>query len=107
MCKIAPLKKVVAGFRNALQVQLQFKKSSLIELSIKGTVKEKGQDIINKIVEQYNLDAVEDKNLVGKNTNKFIIDRLAVIEKDLSAVDKGIEEFKTTNKLTDITSEAG
>lgn len=105
--KISPIKKVVEGLRKALQVQLLFKKSSLLELSIKGPVKLKGQDILNKLVTQYNKDAIEDKNLIGNNTDAFINERLAVIEKDLSNVDKGVEDFKTINKLTDITSEAG
>ena len=106
LLEITPLKKVVEGLREKLQVELLFKKSSLITLSLKGTIKLKSEDILNDLVEQYNKDAVEDKSLIGTNTDTFINERLAVIEKDLSNVDKGVEQFKTTNKLTDIPSEA-
>ncbi|SNR36925.1 GumC family protein [Lutibacter flavus] len=106
LIKIAPLKSVVESLRKKLAVELLFKKSSLIALSLKGTIKLKSEDILNGLVEQYNKDAVEDKSLIGTNTDAFINERLAVIEKDLSNVDKGVEQFKTTNKLTDIPSEA-
>ena len=104
--KILPLKAVVEGLRNNVEIELLFKKSSLIELSLKAPIKLKAEDILNKLVQQYNKDAVEDKSLIGNNTNTFINQRLAVIEKDLSNVDRGVEEFKTANKLMDISSEA-
>jgi tyrosine-protein kinase Etk/Wzc len=104
--QISPLKSVAGGLRNNLQVELLYQNSSLIELSLQSTIKLKAQEILNDLVRQYNKDAVEDKSLIGNNTNTFINERLAVIEKDLSGVDKGVEEFKTSNNLTDISSEA-
>jgi tyrosine-protein kinase Etk/Wzc len=104
--QISPLKSVAGGLRKNLQVELLYQNSSLIELSLKSTIKLKAQEILNDLVLRYNKDAVEDKSMVGNNTNTFINERLAVIEKDLSGVDKGVEEFKTSNNLTDITSEA-
>ncbi len=104
--KISPLKTVVESLRNNVEIELLFKKSSLIELSLKAPIKLKAEDILNNLVQQYNKDAVEDKSLIGNNTNAFINERLTVIEKDLRNVDKGVEEFKTSNKLTDISSEA-
>jgi tyrosine-protein kinase Etk/Wzc len=104
--QIAPLKSVAGGLRNNLQVALLYQNSSLIELSLKLPIKLKAQEILNDLVRQYNKDAVEDKSMVGNNTNIFINERLAVIEKDLSNIDRGVEEFKTSNNLTDISSEA-
>ncbi len=105
--RIQPIKAVAGALRENIQVELLYKKSSLIELSLKNTVKLKAIDILSHLVQQYNKEAVADKNLIGNNTEAFINERLAVIEQDLSAVDKGVETFKTSNKLTDISSEAG
>ncbi len=58
------------------------------------------------MVKHYNKDAVNYKNLIAKNTNKFINQRLTIITKDLSNVDKGVEELKTKYNLTDIAAEA-
>ena len=103
---VAPLKNIVEGLRSALEVGLMFKKSSLLEISLIGQNKEKITAILNVLVQQYNKDAVADKNLIGNNTRTFIDERLAVIEKDLSAVDKGVEDFKSNNRLTGIPAEA-
>jgi len=54
----------------------------------------------------YNKDAIADKNLVSKNTAQFITERLTIITKELSSIEKNIETFKTKNKLTDITSDS-
>ncbi len=103
---ISPLKRVVDNYANKIEIELLYKKSSLIALSLKDEIKIKAQVLLNTLVRQYNNDAVEDKSLMSNNTNDFINQRLIIIENDLSKVDKGVEEFKTTNKLTNITSEA-
>ena len=100
------MKNIVQGLRSAISVDVLYKKSTLIELKLQTTIRAKGQDILNTLVENYNKNGVEDKNLIGNNTALFINERLSVIESDLLGVDKGVENFKTTNKLTDITSEA-
>ena len=45
--------------------------------------------------------------MISENTDQFINDRIKDISVDLTRVDKGVEDFKTKNKLTDITTEAG
>ena len=104
--QLSNLKNVVSGLRSAITVDVLYKKSTLIELKLQTKIKSKGQDILNTLVAHYNANGVEDKNLIGNNTALFINERLAVVEGDLLGVDKGVETFKTTNKLTDITSEA-
>ncbi|NOR28456.1 MAG: polysaccharide biosynthesis tyrosine autokinase [Lutibacter sp.] len=103
---IKPLKAIANSYRSSLKMDLLYEKASLIELSLKTKVKLKGQIILDNLVNLYNKNAVEDKSLIANNTNDFINRRLEVIEKDLSSVDKGVEDFKITNKLTNIASEA-
>tara|TARA_R110002050_G_scaffold289710_1_gene442576 strand:+ start:31610 stop:33970 length:2361 start_codon:yes stop_codon:yes gene_type:complete len=104
--KILPLKEVAEQLSEDLKVELKYKNAGLIELSINTNVKQKGMDLLDELVRQYNNDAVEDKSVIGKNTNTFINERMRVIEEDLLSADTGVEKFKTSNKLTDITSEA-
>lgn len=104
--KITPLKSVMDNYPNKINIQPVNKNSSVIKLSLKDPVKAKAEVILNDLVKQYNDDAVKDKSLVAKNTNEFINKRLEIITKDLANVDKGVEDFKTKNKITDVTSEA-
>ncbi|WP_372745415.1 GumC family protein [Lutibacter sp.] len=103
---ITPIKKVVDNLKSAIQVQPVNKNASVLQLSLKSELKTKAQAILDNLVYQYNKDAVEDKSMIAKNTNVFINKRLDIISEDLSDVDKGVEKFKTSNNLTDITSEA-
>ncbi|UMB60804.1 polysaccharide biosynthesis tyrosine autokinase [Lutibacter sp. A80] len=104
---IAPLENVVDSYRGRVNIAANDKKSSLVNLTMQDGINKKAREIIDYLVEQYNKAAIEDKSAVAKNTDVFINDRLEVISKDLSLVDKGVEEFKTDNKLTDITTESG
>lgn len=80
--------------------------TSVLTLSIVDPVREIGVDFLNKLIEKYNDDAINDKNLVAKNTENFINKRLKAITVELDTVEGNIEKFKKVNKVTDIVSEA-
>jgi len=103
---IIPLKTVVNNYLKNVIIQPVNKKASVIKLSLTDVVKLKAKAILDNLVVQYNADAVEDKSLVAKNTNRFINERLAIITKELATIEDGAEKFKTKNKLTDITTQS-
>ena len=104
--KITPLKNVVGSYLNRIHISEVNKKASVIKITLTDPVKLKAEAVVNNLVKQYNKDAVEDKSVVGKNTNLFINERLKIINEDLLRVEVGAEDFKKKNNLTDITSEA-
>jgi len=105
--QIVPFENVVNKYRNALQIQPVSKQSSVLRLSLTDPVKSKAIEILDNLVAQYNNDAVEDKNLMAKNTNEFINQRIVIVNEELSSVEKGAEQFKSVNQLTDLATEAG
>lgn len=106
LVKFNPVESVVQKYRGAVQVNLTDKNSSLLELSLQDPVKTKAQDILDQLVLEYNREAIEDKNLVARNTASFIDERLAIINEELDSVEVGKEEFKESNQLTDIEAES-
>ena len=104
--KIKPARAVSKQLNDDLGVELKYMNTNIIELSLKTRIKENGEDLLNEIVRQYNEKAFEDKSLIIKNTDTFINERLQYIKEDLFNADSSVQRFKTTNKLTDITSEA-
>lgn len=76
--------------------------ADVINLSIRDTSVERADAILNTVVEVYNERWIEDKNKVAVATSKFISERLAVIEKELGAVDKSIAEQKSDMGLPNI-----
>ncbi|WP_298528386.1 tyrosine-protein kinase family protein [uncultured Christiangramia sp.] len=104
--KFSNMELVVSNYRSKLQVNLTDKNSSLIELGLDDSVPEKAQDILDQLIFEYNQEAIQDKNLVARNTATFIDERLQIINEELDSVETGKENFKEANRLTDIEAES-
>jgi len=104
--RFSNLESVVANYRSKLQINLTDKNSSLIELGLDDSVKAKAQEILDQLIFEYNQEAIEDKNLVARNTATFIDERLQIINEELDSVETGKEQFKEANRLTDIEAES-
>ncbi|GAK77240.1 tyrosine-protein kinase Wzc [Nonlabens ulvanivorans] len=99
---IRPNELVVQDYHSRLNVNTSGKRGSVVNLSITDVVGERAEDVLNQLIEEYNKDAINDKNIVALNTAEFIEERLNDITKDLDSVETGIESFKTNKGLTDI-----
>src|SRR5690606_7002799 len=64
------------------------------------------RNIINRLVQAYNNDAISDKNAESKKTKDFIDERVRIIASELGEVESQKEQFKVANKITDIPTEA-
>ena len=102
----SPTDKTVRTFQKMTKIDLVNKDATVLELSINYPNIEKGRKIINKLVESYNNDAINDKNAESKKTKDFIDERIGIIAKELGEVESQKEQFKVTNKITDISTEA-
>lgn len=81
------------------------KESNVIIISMSSDMPARAKDIINKVVELYNMDAVVDKNIMATNTANFINERLQIVESELGEVETAVESYMKENGLTDITKE--
>ncbi|MBA4277240.1 polysaccharide biosynthesis tyrosine autokinase [Flavobacterium sp.] len=103
---VNPLEKVVAGYLARLKVNPVSKTSSVVEISITDAVTKRAEDFLDNLIQIYNDDAAADKSYISENTSKFVAERLLLITQELDGVEKDVERFKTSNKLTDIETEA-
>ncbi len=105
--EFSKVSKIANKYRKKLDIEPESKNSSLLVIKLEDEVRMKGKDFLNTLVLQYNKNAIAYKTLITENTDKFINDRINDISIDLENIDKGVEDFKTENKLTDIEYEAG
>jgi capsular exopolysaccharide synthesis family protein len=105
--EILPIEGLAVSYRSRLKVLTLGKNTSVIELNFVDPIHFKAKDFLNALVKNYNKDGIEDKNFIAENTSKFIEERLRLIYGELEGVEKDAESFKKTNRVTDITSEAG
>ena len=99
---VLPVEACVNKCLSKLKIEQSGNASAILKLFLQNQSKEKAINILNMLVRKYNEDAIEDKNLVSKNTCDFINDRVKYISKELGDVEEEAKKFKEKNKLVDI-----
>ena len=92
--------------KKALSIYVVNKDASVINIVLKEKTPEKGEDIINSLVEIYGLKSFLKKNTLALNNVKFIDNRLNTLSKELSEVEMNVAQFKTENELASVEFDA-
>lgn len=106
LINVSSLESKTNDYQELLNASLVNKDVTVIKLSMNYPNVDKAKKIINHLVEVYNADAVKDKNQESEKTAKFIEERIANVGNDLANVENRKEQFKKTNQITDIPTEA-
>lgn len=97
---------VVDVYQKKVKVALRKKESNLIDLTTVSDMPGRDEALLAKMIELYNLNTVVDKNVMATNTAAFIDERLAIITEELSDAEDAVADYKSQNKLTDLSEEA-
>lgn len=97
---------VASGYRGSLSIEPTSKSTTIAQISLQSTNRQRGADFINKLVEIYNRDANDDKNEVATKTAEFIDERIKIINGELGTTEQELETFKRDAGLTDLKSDA-
>ncbi|MCF8273434.1 MAG: polysaccharide biosynthesis tyrosine autokinase [Flavobacteriaceae bacterium] len=95
------------SLRDRIDVYQYGKSSKIVSINLVDPLPAKAIDIIKALIVEYDRYSSYIKNIRSKNTASFIDSRIDLIASDLVSVDDSIVRFKTSNKITDVTSEAG
>lgn len=80
---------------------------SVVSVSIVDNLPSRAKTIVDELINQYNEDAISDKQLIGEKTTDFIEERLSKVTDDLKMIDRDVEMFKKDNKVIDLEVEGG
>ena len=83
------------------------KNGDLVNLTFKAQNIQKGKDFLQKLINTYNQDAIDQINKSAQLTAVFIDSRLDLLTDSLTDVEQKLQIYKQTNELTDIEVEAG
>ena len=97
---------VVAMYRSMIRIAQHKKESNIISLSITSALPERDKALLSQLIEQYNLNAIVDKNMIATNTASFIEERLAIITNELSDAEEALADYKEKNKIADLEEQA-
>ena len=73
-----------------------------IDLSVTSPVAQKGEDILNHLINVYVKSNIDENNRIADSTISFIDSRLAIVQNELGNVESSIASFKRENSLADI-----
>jgi tyrosine-protein kinase Etk/Wzc len=90
----------------SLKIVPVVKDANTITISLNDAVPQRGIDILNDLIETYNINNVNNKNTIARNTIKFIDNRLKYLVADLSGTEEDVESYKQQNRVTDINMDA-
>jgi tyrosine-protein kinase Etk/Wzc len=103
--QFSDLNKMAASYSaGLLKVNPVIKESNTINLSLEDAVPARGVDILTNIINTYNIENVQKKNIMAVNTIIFIDKRLRSLEQDLSSTEGEIENYKQQNFAIDATA---
>jgi len=81
-------------------------KASILELSVSDVLPQRGEDILNALIDVYLQANIDDRNKTQDATVEFIDERLKGVTSELTGIEKNIEQFKSSRKLTDLSEQA-
>jgi len=87
---------------NSLEVIPPEKLSTVISLYFNDENPMRGEDILNTLIETYNLKAIEDKNVLAVNTMKFIEGRIMNVETELDQLEAEIQQYRSSMGVVDL-----
>ncbi|TLV03709.1 GumC family protein [Dyadobacter luticola] len=91
-------------YQNKIRADLSNKFSTTVVLGLEDTDPNRGKDILNRLIYNYSLAGAQEKNRKAKSTIDFINTRLDSLSRELGKAEKGIETFKSSKGLTDISA---
>ena len=95
---------LAGAYSGAITVEVANKMASVLKVSLLDPVPQKGKDIINKLIEVYNKEAVFVKNQIAANTIKFIDEQLETITAELYEIEARAENYKQENQITNVSA---
>jgi capsular exopolysaccharide synthesis family protein len=96
----------VNDYQENLKVDLLDKDGTIITLSVDFQNRDKAKDFLNALVRQYNIYAINDKNIESRKTKDFIDKRIVLISRELGDVETKKEDYKSDNNIVDLPMEA-
>lgn len=109
-------KKIIVRFRSPRSLVDEFssnltiapikKESNALLVSIVDALPERGKAVVSKLLDDYNKEALEDKNLAATSTINFLDNRLGSLTSELSGVESRVEKYKSQNEVADVSAQA-
>jgi tyrosine-protein kinase Etk/Wzc len=90
-------KVVTTNLTKGLSVNAANKLSSVVTITLRDEIPQRGEDIVNELINVYNHASINDKNQLATNTLTFVEKRLQHVKTELDSAEIRIQNYKTQN----------
>ena len=94
------------GLAGTVKVASTNKQSTVITLTIRDNIPQRGERIINEVIRTYLNASVEAKNSQAKKTRDFVNDRLNEVKGELGTIEGNIQSFKDGQSAVDLSEQS-
>lgn len=102
--KFKSIDELIGDFSSRLSIEFVMKGASVISVNMTGHVYERDIDFLNTLCEEFLKDNLSRKNDVASKTIDFIDSQLMSIADSLSIAENNLREFRSKNKMLDLSS---
>ena len=102
---VQTLYNTVSELQNSLNIEPISKQSSILDITYKDPLPERGLDILVNLLSLYNSSSVEYKSRISENTLKFLNERLDIVSGELNGIEKKLQNYKTSNDIVDLSAQ--
>lgn len=88
-----------------LNIHAADKLSTVVNLTLKDDVPQRGEDILNHLIQSYNQEAVSHRNILANNTLAFVENRMVSVEKELEDLELEIQKYRSNKGVIDLSEQ--
>ncbi len=99
---ITNLRRTTESFVKDLNLAFAEKASSIVKIDYSTALPAQGVDLINTMIEFYNRQIIEEKNLSAVQTEAFILQRLVMINDELRNVEQRLQEYRQAHNISSL-----
>jgi len=99
---ILPIGWVVNKLKAALRIDPISKQSSILDVFYSDQVPARGVTILNSLIRVYGSSTIDYKSRIFENSQQFLEKRLSLVADELNGVEKNLQNFKSSEGITDL-----
>ncbi|MCG2459681.1 AAA family ATPase [Flavobacteriaceae bacterium F89] len=96
---------ITQGLLKSLEITPPEKLSTVVNLSFKDAVPERGEEILEKLIETYRQKGIEAKNVLAAHTMEFIEERIENVENELDDLESEIEQYRSSKGVVNLSEQ--
>lgn len=98
-------KNMTRGLLGGLEANPTDKLSTVVRLTYRDPIPQRGENVLNHLISAYNQKAVSDRDDLASNTLTFIEERMNKVEKELNELESSIQRFRSEEGVVNLSEQ--